>query len=139
MMLSTGAGALHAAYPGGIVNRSSRPPSATSLPRAPRDDSGARSARYLAMMGVRVLCFLLMVLITPYGWYTWVFAAGAIFLPYVAVVFANVGASGPVAAPENPERQLPAAPTPVAPAPVADRVLRIQETPPPEARRGESE
>ncbi|TQK19435.1 DUF3099 family protein [Microbacterium sp. SLBN-154] len=120
------------------MNRSSRPPSATSLPRAPRDDSGARSARYLAMMGVRVLCFVLMVLITPYGWYTWVFALGAVFLPYVAVVFANVGATDRVARSENPERQI-ATPVDSAPPPApADRVLRIQESAPP-PRRGEGE
>jgi hypothetical protein len=73
------------------VKSSGNAPSATSLPRAPRDEVGARSARYLAMMGIRVACFILMVVITPYGWYTWVFAAGAIFLPYIAVVIANVG------------------------------------------------
>ena len=44
------------------------------------------------MMGVRVVCFILMVVITPYGWYTWVLAAGAVFIPYIAVVLANVGA-----------------------------------------------
>ena len=31
-----------------------------------------------------------MVVITPYGWYTWVFGAAAIVLPYIAVVLANV-------------------------------------------------
>ncbi|WP_416182977.1 DUF3099 domain-containing protein [Microbacterium invictum] len=90
------------------------------------------------MMGVRVLCFILMVLITPYGWYTWVFALGAVFLPYVAVVFANVGATDRVVRSENPERQIstPVAAEP-APPPV-DRVLRIQESAPP-PRRGEDE
>ena len=42
------------------------------------------------MMGIRIACFILMVVITPYGWYTWVFGVAAIVLPYVAVVTANV-------------------------------------------------
>ncbi|MBN9180555.1 MAG: DUF3099 domain-containing protein, partial [Microbacterium sp.] len=42
--------------------------SATSIPRAPRDEVGSRSMRYLIMMGVRVACFILMVAIQPYGW-----------------------------------------------------------------------
>ena len=67
------------------------PQSATSLPRAPRDDAHARSTKYLVMMAVRIACFGAMVLVTPYGWYTWAFAAGAVLLPYVAVVIANVG------------------------------------------------
>ncbi|MDE0546832.1 DUF3099 domain-containing protein [Microbacterium sp. C7(2022)] len=85
-----------------------RTPSATSLPRAPRDDAGARSKRYLIMMSIRLVCFILMVVITPYGWQTWLFGAAAIFLPYVAVVSANNGeamSAGPV---ENPERMLEA-------------------------------
>ncbi len=45
----------------------------------------------MLMMGIRIGCFLAMALVTPYGWWTFVFAAGAIFLPYVAVILANVG------------------------------------------------
>lgn len=44
---------------------------------------------YAITMTIRMLCFALAVLITPYSWYTWLFAVGAIFLPYVAVVIAN--------------------------------------------------
>ena len=51
-----------------------------------------------------------MVVITPYGWYTWVFGAAAIFLPYIAVVTANVSQNVRPTAPESPERALPAAP-----------------------------
>jgi hypothetical protein len=81
-------------------------------------------------MGIRVACFVAMVLITPYGWYTWVLAIGAVFLPYVAVVIANVGQGDQPVAAVSPERTLQA-PAPVAeetqPAP---RVIRISETPP---------
>lgn len=60
------------------------------------------------MMGVRVLCFILMVLVHPYGWYTWVFGVAAIFIPYVAVVLANVGQEGKTVSAVNPERALEA-------------------------------
>ncbi|RAZ34588.1 DUF3099 domain-containing protein [Microbacterium sp. SMR1] len=99
-------------------------PSATSLPRAPRDDSNRRMTKYFIMMAVRVVCFVLMVVIAPYGWHTAALAVGAIFLPYFAVVIANVGddvrepaAVSPLAAlPERPEEspskpQEPAKPT----------------------------
>lgn len=104
--------------------------SATSLPRAPRDDAGRRIAKYMITMGIRVGCFVAMVLITPYGWYTWVFALGAVFLPYVAVVIANVGQGDKPVAAVSPERTLPSTPAPgEAPQP-APQVIRIDEAPP---------
>ena len=79
------------------------------------------------MMGIRILCFILMVVITPYGWYTWVFGAAAIFLPYVAVVTANVSQNVRPTNAESPERALPAAPVEVVPPPAA-RTVRIEES-----------
>lgn len=77
-------------------------------------------------MGIRVVCFILMVVITPYGWYTWVFGAAAIFLPYIAVVGANVGQEGRRNRREDPERSLPAVPrTPLG---HASDVIRIDES-----------
>ena len=110
------------------MKSSSRPQSATSLPRAPRDDVDARSTRYLLTMGVRVACFILMVVITPYGWYTWVFGAAAIFLPYIAVVLANVGQEARRNRREDPERALPATRA-AASGPRAGDVIRIDEAP----------
>ena len=83
------------------------------------------------MMGIRVACFILMVVITPYGWYTWVFAAGAVFLPYIAVVSANVGQESRGNRREDPEQALPA-PPPAPPAATAARplVIRIEESRP---------
>ena len=78
-------------------------------------------------MGVRVACFLLMVVITPYGWYTWVLGAAAIFLPYIAVVLANVGEEARRNRREDPERALPAAPAAPAPAAADTGVIRIEE------------
>lgn len=61
------------------------------------------------MMAVRVVCFILMVVITPYGWYTWVLGAAAVFLPYFAVVAANVSKAPHHTSSESPERALPQA------------------------------
>lgn len=89
--------------------------------------------KYFIMMGVRVVCFILMVVIAPYGWHTAALAVGAVFLPYFAVVVANVGddvseppAVSPLAAlPERPEH--PAQP----PQPVAKpTVIEIRESRP---------
>ena len=81
------------------------------------------------MMGIRIACFILMVVITPYGWYTWVFGAAAIVLPYIAVVLANVGSDVERTEVINPERALPATPS-VRPAGATGDapVLRIEET-----------
>lgn len=108
-----------------------KPQSTTSLPRAPRDEADARFTKYFVTMGVRVACFLLMVFVTPYGWYTWIFGIGAMVLPYVAVVLANVGEDAHISQAERPEfaieaRSSPQAPAPQSPSPT---VVRIAETP----------
>ena len=84
----------------------------------------------MVMMGIRIACFIAMAVVTPYGWYTFVFAAGAIFLPYLAVIVANVGQDAEVSSAVNPERMIEAAP-PAAPAAAAETptVIRIAETP----------
>ncbi|WP_345435144.1 DUF3099 domain-containing protein [Microbacterium gilvum] len=106
-----------------------KPPtqSATSLDRAPRDDESHRMRTYLLTMAVRTLCVILMVAVTPYGWYSFVFAAGAVVLPYIAVVIANAAQAGRVTQASAPERlALP----PASPAPHdAPSVFRIDETP----------
>jgi hypothetical protein len=52
-------------------------------------EQAGRIRRYLWSMGIRTACVLGAVL-APSPW-RWVLAAGAIFLPYVAVVMANAG------------------------------------------------
>lgn len=106
-------------------------PSATSIPQSPQDEESSRVRHYLLTMGIRVACLVLMVFVQPYGWYTWVFGAGAIVLPYIAVVLANVGKDAHEKPAERPELALPAAPAPrVAPAPATPPVIRIAETRP---------
>jgi hypothetical protein len=65
--------------------------SITSLPPSPEAERRARMIKYTIAMSIRVACIFAMLF--AQGWWLAVFAAGAIFLPYVAVVLANV--SGP--------------------------------------------
>ena len=53
------------------------------------EDIDHRQRRYLISMGIRTVCVLLVVVL-PNPW-RWIAAAGAIFLPYIAVVVANGG------------------------------------------------
>ncbi|MFT4052380.1 MAG: DUF3099 domain-containing protein [Microbacterium sp.] len=109
--------------------KNSAPQSATSLPRAPRDDAHSRMTKYFTMMAIRVACFVLMVLIQPYGWYTWLFAVGAIVLPYVAVVVANVAAA-PAEIAVPPERAIAAGSEAAASQSTVTGVIRIREAHP---------
>ena len=53
------------------------------------DDLPSRQKRYFISMMIRTACFLLAVFTpSPYRWF---FLAGAIGLPYIAVVIANAG------------------------------------------------
>ncbi|MCE1178681.1 MAG: DUF3099 domain-containing protein [Micrococcales bacterium] len=61
--------------------------SVTSLPEPPRVDRENRIRRYLVTMAIRTTCFLLAVVVT--GPARWAFVAGAVVLPYIAVVLAN--------------------------------------------------
>jgi hypothetical protein len=63
--------------------------SITSAPKSLKSDLASRQRRYLISMIIRTLCFLLTVVLpSPYRWFA---LAGAMFLPYVAVVVANAG------------------------------------------------
>lgn len=63
--------------------------SITALPRSPQDDRRSRMTKYLLTMGIRIVCIALC--FVAQGWWLAVFAVGAIVLPYLAVVLANVG------------------------------------------------
>lgn len=68
------------------------PQSVTNVALSPEEERKRRMFRYLAAMIVRVICIVLGVFVK--GWLMWVCFAGAIFLPYFAVVIAN--ASGQI-------------------------------------------
>lgn len=89
--------------------------SVTSAQPGRSEELDSRIIRYAAMMGLRVVCFVLAVL-TPSPW-RWMFVVGAVFLPYFAVVLANVAKTStqdggtPFVAPDRPS--LEASPGPV--------------------------
>lgn len=53
------------------------------------DEQRGRTRRYLVAMAIRTVCFMAAVF-SPSPW-RWVFAVGAVVLPYLAVVAANAG------------------------------------------------
>ena len=65
----------------------------TQARRSLSDDISFRQRRYLLMMGIRAVCFVIAVVmfINHLGWLAAIPAIGAIFIPYFAVVFANGG------------------------------------------------
>ncbi|HET7432555.1 MAG TPA: DUF3099 domain-containing protein [Nocardioides sp.] len=80
----------------------------TSAAESRDADIAARQKRYVFSMAVRTLCFVSAVLVGS-GWLRWVLVAGAVILPYVAVVMANAVNSKAddftlqTAAPQRPE------------------------------------
>ncbi|MGN6742103.1 MAG: DUF3099 domain-containing protein [Amnibacterium sp.] len=65
---------------------------ATALRNSPLADRRARMRKYTIAMSVRTVCLVLLVVVPD--WWRYVFGAGAVVLPYIAVVLANVGSSG---------------------------------------------
>ena len=65
----------------------------TQARRSLSDDIAYRQRRYLLMMGIRAVCFVIAVIlfINHFGWLVAIPAVCAIFIPYFAVVFANGG------------------------------------------------
>ena len=65
--------------------------SITSVSESPEDERKSRMLKYTLAMTIRVICIVLAMFVE--GWLMWLAFAGAIFLPYFAVVLAN--AQGP--------------------------------------------
>jgi hypothetical protein len=59
----------------------------TTASTSRHDEIAARQRRYVLSMSLRTVCFIGAVLTE--GWIRWVLVAGAVVLPYVAVVMAN--------------------------------------------------
>lgn len=64
-----------------------KPQVVTSISENPEDERKRRMIRYTVAMSIRVVCLILGVAVQ--GPLMWFFFAGAIFLPYFAVVLAN--------------------------------------------------
>lgn len=60
----------------------------TTAGNSPAEDIRHRQRRYLVSMAIRTVCFIGAVAVGP-GALRWVLVAGAVLLPYVAVVLAN--------------------------------------------------
>lgn len=96
------------------------------------DDFDARIRRYLISMSIRVLCVVLAIFVHAQWrhWSWWIFAVGAVILPYVAVVMANSvdrrrGGAGP--APVTPQFILPSHPAPSASEPMSGTIHAPEE------------
>ncbi len=65
----------------------------TQARRPMSEDIKYRQNRYLIMMGIRVLCFAVAIVlfVAHLRWLILIPAIGAIIIPYIAVIFANGG------------------------------------------------
>jgi len=61
----------------------------TAAQRALSNEQAGRTRRYLISMLIRTLCVIAAIFVP--GWPRWVLIAGAVTLPYLAVVIANAG------------------------------------------------
>jgi Protein of unknown function (DUF3099) len=72
------------------------------------EDQKQRTRRYLMSMAIRTVCFIGAILAS--GWLRWALVAGAVLLPYFAVVMANAGRSRSAKSPPmiilNDQRQI---------------------------------
>lgn len=66
-----------------------KPQSVTSIGISPEQERKSRMLKYSIAMATRMVCVVLAVVL-PYTIFTWLFWIGAIFLPYFAVVLANL-------------------------------------------------
>jgi hypothetical protein len=80
--------------------------SATSLPPSPDAERKTRMLKYTVAMVLRLICFLILVLL-PLSWWSLVPLAGAVILPYVAVVLANTVIQSKVTPVERPGSLVP--------------------------------
>lgn len=95
----------------------------TTLPRSPEADRRARMIHYTVTMVIRLICIALCLVVQ--GWWLLVFAAGAIFLPYIAVILANAVDS------KVSNIESPGSSTPMIESSISDRASGSEETPVP--------
>lgn len=81
------------------------PATITSLPPAPQQERRARMVKYSITMGIRLVCIFACFWVR--GWWLLVPAIGAVVLPYIAVVLANVHSKATRAAVVGPGALMP--------------------------------
>lgn len=74
----------------------------TTARKSVADDQATRVRGYVISMSIRIACFALAIVTD--GILRWIFVAGALVIPYLAVVFANGGREP---APEMPDALRP--------------------------------
>ncbi len=77
-----------------------RPLAITGLPLSPSEDLRRRFVVYTVTMSIRVGCVVACLFVT--GWWQLLFLVGAVVLPYIAVVLANVSQAQRREEPEAP-------------------------------------
>lgn len=70
-------------------SRAGQVPRITDARTAHTDEMRARMIKYSVSMGIRIVCLGLLFVV--HGWLLWVVIAGAVVLPYFAVIIANAG------------------------------------------------
>jgi predicted tellurium resistance membrane protein TerC len=85
----------------------------TSLPPSPEQEHRSRVIKYSVTMAIRMVCVILIFVLD--GWWRIGAAIGAIVLPYIAVVLANVSKSVVGATVERPGAIVPLEAPPVRP------------------------
>lgn len=71
------------------TSRGVQVPRITDARTAHTDEMRARMIKYSVSMGIRIVCLGLLFVV--HGWLLWVVIAGAVVLPYFAVIIANAG------------------------------------------------
>jgi hypothetical protein len=88
--------------------------SATALPPSPDEERRGRMIKYTIAMSLRFVCFFVALAMSfPPTWWTLIPIAGAVVLPYVAVVLANTVVHPNVSAVERPGSLVPLSPSPL--------------------------
>ena len=72
-----------------LSRRGGRIPRITDARSAHTDEMHARMVKYTVSMSIRTVCLFLLFFV--HGWMLWVVVAGAVVLPWFAVVIANGG------------------------------------------------
>ncbi|MER1996450.1 MAG: DUF3099 domain-containing protein [Arthrobacter sp.] len=72
-----------------LSRRGGRIPRITDARSAHTDEMHARMVKYTVSMSIRMVCLFMLFFV--HGWMLWVVVAGAVVLPWFAVVIANGG------------------------------------------------
>ena len=80
-------------------------PRITDARSAHTDEMHARMVKYTVSMSIRMVCLFLLFFV--HGWMLWVVVAGAVVLPWFAVVIANVGSDSGNMGADSPYKSAP--------------------------------